>query len=631
MTTKIQDDLYEAVNGEWIASAEIPADKPATGGFNQLVEENEKLLLDDFAPMLSGEIEAPTNDLKEFIKFYKKASDFTTRNAEGVEPIRRYLKKIEDLKSFDDFKADLAEWILESYPTPFSFSVSEDMKDTDKNTLWVSGPSLILPDPTYYEEDNPQREALLQAYSEMVLKLLNLAGVEEEKAKRLLERTLAFDKSLVPFVNTSEENALVENIYNPKSFDEVVTTMSNIPVKEMITKLTGVTPKSAIVAEPRFFENFNNLVSDKTFGNIKAWLYVNTLRGFGSYLSEEYRQVAGSYSRTLSGVDEARPQDKHAFDLASGTFSEVVGNYYGLKYFGEEAKKDVERMVSKMIEVYKSRLAENDWLTPETRDKAIVKLDNLGVFIGYPDHIQEIFHKFIVDEDKSLVENTMKFSRLLKEREYSEYSLPVDKTRWHMPAHQVNAYFMPTANHIVFPAAILQKPFYSIEQSSSQNYGGIGAVIAHEISHAFDNNGSQFDERGNLNDWWTDSDREKFKIKQQEMIDEFDGVETEAGKTNGTLIVSENIADVGGVNAALTAAKTEKDVDLQDFFINWATIWRTKARKEYMQLLLSIDVHAPAKLRANIQASNFQEFYDVFDVKESDGMYRAPEKRVIIW
>lgn len=291
-------------------------------------------------------------------------------------------------------------------------------------------------------------------------------------------------------------------------------------------------------------------------------------------------------------------------------------------------------MIEKMISVYKDRLEKNNWLSDTTRKKAIIKLDKLGVQVGYPDQIPALYTKYHTvtqEEGGTLLSNALAFSKIeLKER-FGRWNQPVDRTEWEMSADTVNAYYHPFRNVIVFPAAILQAPFYSLEQSSSANYGGIGAVIAHEISHAFDNNGALFDEYGNLNNWWTEEDLAHFQEKAQAMIEEFDGLSFADGTVNGKLTVSENIADAGGLSCALEAAKTEADHSLADFFVSWATIWRTKAKKEYQQLLLQIDVHAPAKLRANIQPQNLMEFYETFAITEKDAMYLPPEKRVHIW
>ena len=312
-------------------------------------------------------------------------------------------------------------------------------------------------------------------------------------------------------------------------------------------------------------------------------------------------------------------------------YSQALGLWYAGEKFSPEAKADVEHKVATMIEVYKARLEKADWLAPETREKAIVKLNVITPHIGYPEKLPETYAKKIIDESKTLVENAQALYEISIAHSWSKWNQPVDRSEWHMPANMVNAYYDPQQNQIVFPAAILQAPFYDLHQSSSANYGGIGAVIAHEISHAFDTNGASFDENGSLKDWWKPEDYEAFTARTQKVIDQFEGQDSYGAKINGKLTVSENVADLGGIAAAREAAKKEEDFSAEEFFTNFARIWRMKARTEYMQLLASVDVHAPGKLRTNVQLPNFDEFHKEFDVKEGDGMWRAPEDRVIIW
>ncbi|MDR1568663.1 MAG: peptidase M13, partial [Streptococcaceae bacterium] len=572
---RIQDDLFESVNGTWIEKTEIPADKPRIGSFDQLVIDIEENLMADFATLEVDKVEEGA--FKEFLKFYQQAGDFVTRDAAGVIPAQPRLEKIKGL-TWSSFHSELKTLILNGFPTPFSLSIQPDMKNTLTHALYFGAPSLILPDTTYYAEDHADKAELLKVYQEMLAKLLRQFNYSETEIERIITNTLHFDELLVPVVNTSEEWAKYSELYNLKSWEAVQQDFSSLPISTVLAELVDASPDFIITEEPRFYQSFNAIVNEGNWELIQSWLIASEMTALGSYLTEEYRQIAGEFSRALSGIKEARKQDKHAYDLATRTFSQAVGLYYGKKYFGDDAKADVLRMTKKMIGIYQERLLANNWLTQATIDKAVVKLGKLEAMIGFPDKLPEIYHKLRVDLTKSLLENAEEFSKLRILESFAKFKQPVDRTEWHMPAHMVNAYFSPTSNQIVFPAAILQAPFYSLEQPTSANYGGIGAVIAHEISHAFDNNGALFDEYGNMNDWWTKEDKAAFEEKQQAMIVEFDGLEIFERKVNGKLIVSENIADNGGMNAALTAAKSESDVDLQAFFKQWAEIWRIKVR-----------------------------------------------------
>ncbi len=627
----IKDDLYEAVNGEWLKTAKIPDDKPATGGFNDLVDEIDKQLMDDFDAYAEGKEKSEDSRFNEMIKLYRLAKNFDWRKKVGPQPLKRMLASVENLNSYEDYQSQWKNWILAGMPSPISFDIDADMKNATVYALFASSPSLILPDKSYYEaEKKAQHDQLLQLWSSMVEALMDKLGYSKEEAKKIIDDAIKFDALLAPNVKSAEEAADYSKMYNPQTVAELASATDQLDIAAIIKQLIGEEPEKVIVTEPEYFKALNKILQDN-FELFKNWALIRVIRENASYLDDEMREINGRYGRALSGSKKPVSQRKFAFYLARDMFSQVAGDYYGKKYFGPQAKADVHHMVEQMIKVYKGRLTNNQWLSKDTRDKAILKLDKLGIQVGYPDKIPALYDQFKVDEEESLIANLNQLTVTANKELFSRWNKPVDRMRWEMSAATVNAYYHPFKNIIVFPAAILQAPFYSLKQSSSQNYGGIGAVIAHEISHAFDNNGSLFDEFGNLNNWWTDEDSAHFKQLAQKMIEEFDGIPFAGQKVNGKLTVSENIADAGGLSCALEAAKTEADFNAQEFFINWATIWRMKATEQYMQLLLSIDVHAPQKLRANIQAENLDDFYTAFDIKPGDEMYRAPEDRVHIW
>lgn len=627
----IKDDLYEAVNGEWLKTAKIPDDKPATGGFNDLVDDIDKQLMDDFDAYAEGKEKSEDSRFNEMIKLYRLAKKFDWRKKVGPQPLKRMLASVENLNSYEDYQSQWKNWILAGMPSPISFDIDADMKNATVYALFASSPSLILPDKSYYEaEKKAQHDQLLQLWSSMVEALMDKLGYSKEEAKKIIDDAIKFDALLAPNVKSAEEAADYSKMYNPQTVAELAGATDQLDIAAIIKQLVGEEPEKVIVTEPEYFKALNKILQDN-FELFKNWALIRVIRENASYLDDEMREINGRYGRALSGSKKPVSQRKFAFYLARDMFSQVAGDYYGKKYFGPQAKADVHHMVEQMIKVYKGRLTNNQWLSKDTRDKAILKLDKLGIQVGYPDKIPALYDQFKVDEEESLIANLNQLIVTANKELFSRWNTPVDRMRWEMSAATVNAYYHPFKNIIVFPAAILQAPFYSLKQSSSQNYGGIGAVIAHEISHAFDNNGSLFDEFGNLNNWWTDEDSAHFKQLAQKMIDEFDGIPFAGQKVNGKLTVSENIADAGGLSCALEAAKTEADFNAQEFFINWATIWRMEATEQYMQLLLSIDVHAPQKLRANIQAENLDDFYTAFDIKPGDEMYRAPEDRVHIW
>ena len=630
MATRVQDDFYDAINEEWEAQAVIPADKSRTGGFSDLADEIEEMMLETTDAWMDGK-DAQTDDiLVNFIKFHRLTSDWETRDALGAEPVKPLIARYQAFESFADFKSHIIELEKEGLPNAFPVGIAPDFKDARTNVLWADALGTILPDTTYYAEDHEQGKELLAKWRAAQEDLLPKFGFSADEIKDLLDKYIAYDARIAKVVLSQEESAEYAKLYHPYKWADF-TALTQLPMDDVLQAMTGKTPDMIVVPEERFWAASDQFFSEEAWPLLQATLIVGIANAFTSYLSDEIRVLGGAYGRALSGTPEALNKQKAAYYLAAGPYTQALGLWYAGEKFSEAAKQDVEPKVATMIDVYKQRLQSADWLQQATRDKAVVKLDAIVPHIGYPEKLPDRYKDKIVDDGADLFETAEKFRAQAVAYQWSKWNQPVDREEWHMPAQMVNAYYDPQQNQIVFPAAILQAPFYSLDQSSSANYGGIGAVIAHEISHAFDTNGASFDENGSLNDWWTEEDYEAFKERTQKVVDEFDGLDSYGAKVNGKLTVSENVADLGGVAAALAAAKRDADFSAKDFFESWATIWRQKARPEIMQLLAASDVHGPAKFRVNVTVSNFDDFYTTFDVQPSDKMYRAPEDRVMIW
>ena len=630
--TRLQDDFYHAINGEWEKTAVIPDDKPRTGGFSDLADEIENLMLETTDQWLAGENIPDNPILQNFIKFHRMAADFDKREAVGIEPVKPLIEEYKKLSSFSEFASKIADYEMSGKPNAFPFGVSPDFMNAQLNVLWAEAPRIILPDTTYYTEDNEKGKELLGIWRETQEELLEKYGFTVEEIKDTLDKVIALDAKLAKYVLSSEESSEYVELYHPYDWEDFTKLAPELPLDNIFTEILGQVPDKVIVPEERFWTEFaEEYYSEANWELLKADLLIDAATSWNAYLTDELRILAGKYGRALSGTPQAMEKKKAAYYLAQGPYNQALGLWYAGEKFSPEAKADVEAKVATMIDVYKSRLQTADWLAPETREKAITKLNVITPHIGYPEKLPETYAKKVIDESKTLVENAQKLYQISIAHSWSKWNQPVDRSEWHMPANMVNAYYDPQQNQIVFPAAILQAPFYDLHQSSSANYGGIGAVIAHEISHAFDTNGASFDENGSLKDWWKPEDYEAFTARTQKVIDQFEGQDSYGAKINGKLTVSENVADLGGIAAALEAAKKEEDFSAEEFFTNFARIWRMKARTEYMQLLASVDVHAPGKLRTNVQLPNFDEFHKEFDVKEGDGMWRAPEDRVIIW
>lgn len=630
--TRYQDDFYNAVNGEWAKTAVIPDDKPRTGGFTDLADEIEKLMLDTTDGWLAGKNLPEDSILANFVKLHKMTADYDKREEVGVAPVLPLIEEYKALGSFAEYAARIADYEMAGKPSVFPFGVAPDFMNAQLNVLWAEAPGIILPDTTYYAEDNEKGKELLATWRKAKEDILPKFGFSSEEIKDLLDKIIELDAKLAQYVLSREEGSEYAKLYHPYDWSDFVALAPELPLNDIFTAILGQLPDKVIVPEERFWTEFAaEYYSEKNWDLLKAVLVMGAANSFNGYLTDEIRILSGAYSRALSGTPEAMDKKKAAYYLAEGPYSQALGLWYAGQKFSAEAKADVEHKVATMIDVYKSRLETADWLALATREKAIVKLNVITPHIGYPEKLPETYEKKIIDENLSLVENAQNLAKISIAYGWSKWNKPVDRDEWHMPAHMVNAYYDPQQNQIVFPAAILQAPFYSLEQSSSANYGGIGAVIAHEISHAFDTNGASFDEHGSLNNWWTEEDYAAFQTRTDKVVAQFDGQDSYGAKVNGKLTVSENVADLGGVACALEAAQKEADFSARDYFINFATIWRMKAREEFMQMLAAVDVHAPGKLRTNITLTNFPEFHEEFEVTEADPMWRAPEDRVIIW
>ena len=627
---RIQDDLFTFVNQEKIDSLVIPDDKPVAGGFSELRDNVEKLLMAEFAELeKSGEISDP--NFKKAIDLYSVAKNVKKRNKQGIKPIAKDLKLIQSIGDINALNRKLKTFVLNNYPLPIVFMIEADLKDSNKYCVGFSGPSTILPDTTMYNPANPHKDMLLNMWKANALQALSFTELSDEDKVLYVEDALAFDAIIATLVKSREEWSDYVKMYNPYKVNKVNRLLAPLKFKKLLKQILGDYPEYVVVADPRFAANFQTLFNEENFAKYIHWAYVNFVLDNGRYLSEPLRDISGAFMRALSGVNKMMEPVKYAYNLASGWFDQPIGLYYGQKYFGEAAKKDVTEMVEEIIAAYKERIANNDILAEETKKKAIKKLDVMKIKMGYPDKVDAIYDQYIVNKNDSLYKIVSGMRKVALLDRISKFKTPVDKTRWLMPGHMVNACFDPTSNDITFPAAILQAPFYSIKQSRSENLGGIGAVIGHEISHAFDNNGAKMDENGNIANWWTKADFKAFDKKTKAMIKQFEGIELPWGKVNSALIVSENIADNGGMAVTLHIMKKMKDANYEEYFLNWARIWCQKAKPEYQALLLTMDVHGPVILRTNMPPRNFEEWYETFNVKKTDKMYITPNKRVVIW
>ena len=628
---RIQDDLYLHVNGKKLEELVIPDDKPAAGGFVELSDEVEKIMMGEFEAMAESRT-YPNDYLRRACELYAIVKDADRKAKHGITPALNSLAILDEIETLDDLARLYKELTLRGIPTPFSISPDTDMKNTKQRLAYIQGAGVILPDASYYKpEMAAQKEQILGIWTSVAKMVMAKTDRSPEEQEKYVLDTLAFDEILGGLVKTQEEWSKYVEMYNPMPETEVARMLSTLDLDTVLTDLFGHVPATLVVTEPRYFGAFAQVLNADTLTLYKHWAYVTGLLKACSFLSEELRDMGGMYSRAIMGVAQMQSIEKFAYNLASSVFSEPVGIYYGEKYFGEAAKKDITEIVYEIIDTYRERIKTNEILGEATREKAILKLSTMGVKMGYPDKVRAIYDQLVFDPEDSLFDVMCTLSRIRELDALSKLDQPTEPENWQMPGHMVNACYDPFVNDITFPAAILQAPFYSLKQTRSENLGGIGSVIGHEISHAFDSNGAKCDENGNINNWWTEDDFKRFDAKVQQMIEQFDGIELPWGKVNGAFIVSENMADNGGMAVTLDIMSRTEGASYEEYFTNWARVWCQKAKPEYLALLLSVDVHGPCSLRANIPPRNFPEWYATFGATEADQMYIAPEKRIVIW
>ncbi|MDO4775343.1 MAG: M13 family metallopeptidase [Aerococcaceae bacterium] len=629
---RIQDDLYQYVNKAWLEQAELTPDVPIVDNSSDINDEMGAQLHTDLFSMIFGELEVPNKALAQFVTFYRIVSDFERREREGAAPIQPYLRRIEAIKSIADLQKNAVDFHKEDFPFPFIFSVSPDLKDSQRHTLYLDNPSLVSVPKDYLTHEEIY-DNLMVIYKASRIRMMELLGYDKVTATDLVDKAIAFDKLLMPYILTKEEATDVDKTYFPHSMSEVSNYSKQFNLEGVVIELLGETVERLVVSNENYFQALDKLVMEGNMELIKAWMLVGFAQKNAKYLSDEIRLSEEVYSNALIGVTESYQKEDAAYQLAMEIFNEPIGIYYGQTYFGEEAKEEVATMTRNIIEGYKERLRQNTWLSEPTKNAAIRKLETMHVMIGYPDYEAVALDDGLLASEDSLFDNMMRLNQTMHQATFSSLHIPVDKEEWAMAAHEVNAYYDPAGNSIVFPAAFLQAPNYSPEQTLSENYGAIGTTIGHEITHAFDPNGAKFDEYGNLNNWWTPEDFAAFEAKTKAMIAQWDALEYAGVPINGTLTLTENVADAGGLIVALEALQKQagSEANLEEFFISWARAWREKATPEYYRNLIATDEHPPSELRANIHAQNLAQFHETFQTKEGDGMYLAPEKRVSVW
>ena len=628
----VASNFYQAVNKEWLLKAKIPVDSPSIDSFYTLDEDVKGKLKKDIKNLGEGKESSDITGMSEFITFYKAASDYKQREKDGLEPLKPYLKEIEDIKDLNDLANKSASLTDKGIPIPFGYDVGTNAENTSQKQIQLTPPSILLPDVSIYKDESSKKQYLTPIET-ATQKALEMLGYSEKNSKRIVKEALEFDEIIAKYSLSNEEMSESKNLVHPKTAEEINAYSGSFKLYDVIKGIMGRDLETINVPNTKYFENYSKVVNQDNFSKIKSWMLMQEAMAASNSLTEDYRLNFASISMAITGTQKPISKEDTVYEMSVNLFSDVMSVYYGRKYFGEEAKTDVTGMIDKIKNVYRGRLQQNDWLTEETRNKAIEKLDKMKVFVGYQEDVDPGTKELHLDPNKSFFELSEDIAQFGKRYTIDHFDEPIDKNKWSGSAFDINAYYNPESNSINFPAGILQAPFYDKNQSTEKNYGGIGVVIGHEITHAFDSNGADYDENGDMHNWWTKADSKAFDKRIKAFEDQWNGLEIYGTKVNGKLTVTENVADAGGLSSTLQVLKTDMTKpNLKDYFENYANIWKQKASLQYNKYTMVQDVHAPNELRVNQQLKNLPEFYEAYpQIKEGDAMYLAPSKRISLW
>ena len=634
-SVRLQDDLYRHFNGAWLKSVEIPADRATDGAFIKLRDLSEKQVR---AIIESANSSAEAQKISDV---YSSFMDAAAIEAKGFSPIQADLDACDAITNLTDFISTMSALEARGLGAIFGSFIYADQKDVTSNILYLAQGGISLPNESYYREEKYAdiRSAFL-AHVEAMFTLVGISNGADLAAKILaLETALASHH----FDAVKDRDAILT--YNKLSRAEVIALMPAFDFDLYLKagEIPSVVLDSVIVQQPPYFAGLSEILAAFDRDSWVAWLKWNIVSGSAAYLSTDLvNQNFSFYGKTLSGTPELRERWKRAVSLVEGSLGEAVGKVYVEQHFPAAAKVAMEKLVTNLIEAYRVSINEIDWMSATTKAKALDKLGKFRPKIGYPDKWRD--YSALQTDPHDLFSNVGQVTKFQRDHELAKIGKPVDRDEWHMTPQTVNAYYNPVMNEIVFPAAILQSPFFSLTADDAVNYGGIGAVIGHEIGHGFDDQGSKFDGDGALNNWWSDEDRAAFEIRSNALIDQYNVLvpeETPDITVNGALTVGENIGDLGGLAIAYKAyqisleGKPSPVIDNlsgeQRLFFGWAQVWRTKVRPEEMRRRIATDPHSPGEFRCNTIVSNFTPFYEAFGVTEKDGLWLDESARVQIW
>ncbi|AGR41948.1 M13 family metallopeptidase [Spiroplasma diminutum] len=634
MSTKVraQDNFFDHMNKEWIDNTELPDGYPSWGSFEMLYKKS----IDDIKEMIldfSNKKDDLNSDQEKIVNIFSNYLNQEQRNIQGIEPIKNIIKKIDSLDSKEKFTNFLIDCFNQFNISFFhSKGIDSDFKDSNVRALMIGSMGLGMSDRDFYDENHPRHNDIKNAYK-IYLEELSKASMIDFNTDDIFSLVYNFEKDICQSMLKQEELRSPENIYNVVSFKDLNDYCSFIDWEKYLNEIGYGKAAIIILSEPKFLEKLNEMLNNIKLDDLKDFMKIKTLIAFSSILSLDLYQINFNYSSIFSGVKEMKPEMDRAVEFTNSKLGELLGQEYIKRHFSQEAKNDVLGMVNDLIKVYSNRINNLEWMSQTTKEKAIDKLNSFTIKIGYPDKFEDYSSIEIksYEQGGNLFENIANLSKYFIQKELKEINLPVDKTKWYMDPQTVNAYYNPTSNEICFPAGILQKPFYDINEPKAKNLGGIGAVIGHEVSHGFDDEGSKFDKNGNFENWWTEEDYKQYNLRTEKLVEQYNKYEINGTSVNGKLTLGENIGDLSGVAAALDICKEQCPNDLKLFFENFATIWKRKSTDELKNTRLLIDPHSPEEFRCNGVLINIDEFHEIYDTKSGDEMYLEKNNRIKIW
>ena len=645
-TILASQDFFQFVNGTWLKNTEIPADRSRWGSFDELRKKSSENVLSVLSEAMESDKYSAGTDQHKAVTFYKTAMDTIQINKMGLSPISPFLKEIENISTTEEVQAYNEKMTPYGNRTFFDFAIFPDLKNSTINAPYLTSGSIGLPEKEYYTGDDEDSIEKREKYIQHIIRMFRHLGIEGNIAAQKAKNIMMLETKLATAMMTKEMRRNPLNIYNKVSISDL---SESIPTIDWIAYLKNIgvgTLDSIIITDSKYFGDLENALTGSDIETIKDYMVWNELNNAASFLSQEIEADDFEfYGKELSGSEQMRPRWESVLDMANGSIGEAIGKLYVDQYFPPEAKEKANNMVDNILNSFENRIKGLEWMTDDTKVRALEKLNSFTVKIGYPDKWKDYGSLDIksVKDGGSYISNMMEVLKWNYEDNLKKLGKDVDKTEWGMSPQTVNAYYNPLNNEIVFPAAILQPPFYNYQADEAVNYGGIGGVIGHEISHGFDDQGSRFDANGNMVNWWSEMDREQFDERNQVLIDQFNAYEPLPNIfVNGKFTLGENIGDLGGISVAydglMQHLKENGKPDLIDgysaeqrFFLSWGTIWRTKMRDAEIKNRIKTDPHAPGMYRAIGPISNMEEFYNAFDVKEGDPMWRPDSLRVNIW